>query len=47
MDQTGLEFGNISFIIVDAYSKWIEAHIISSTLATVTIEKLHSKFATH
>jgi hypothetical protein len=32
---------------VDAHSKWIDAHIVSSTSSAVTIEKLRATFATH
>lgn len=34
-------------IIVDAHSKWMDAHVMSSTSSAATIEKLLMSFATH
>ena len=34
-------------VIVDAYSKWIEAHIVNSATTAVTINTLRVTFATH
>lgn len=39
--------GQLFLIVIDAYSKWIEAYPTSSTSATATIEKLRQAFATH
>lgn len=47
IDHAGPVQGKMLFIIVDAHSKWIEAHIVSSTSAEATIEKLRLTFATH
>ena len=33
-------------IFIDAYSKWIDVHIINSATASVTIEKMKNTFAT-
>lgn len=41
-------FMNKSFlIIVDAYSKWMDIHIMNSTTSEATIAKLQQTFATH
>ena len=34
-------------VLVDAYSKWLEVHVMKSTTFTATIEKLREIFATH
>ena len=34
-------------VLVDAYSKWLEVHVMRSTTSTATIEKLREIFATH
>ena len=34
-------------VLVDAYSKWLEVHVMKSTTSTATIEKLREIFATH
>ncbi|VDI55684.1 Hypothetical predicted protein [Mytilus galloprovincialis] len=34
-------------VIVDAYSKWIDIHIMSSTTSEATVDKLKQTFATH
>ena len=47
IDHAGPVLGKTLLIVVDAHSKWIDAHIVSSTSANVTIEKLRSTFATH
>ena len=47
IDHAGPVLGKTLIIIVDAYSKWIEAHIVPSTSSTAAIDKLHSTFATH
>lgn len=39
--------GTTVLVIVDAHSKWIDAHIAPSTFFTATISKLRSTFATH
>ncbi|VDI23998.1 Hypothetical predicted protein [Mytilus galloprovincialis] len=41
-------FMNKSFLImVDAYSKWIDIHVMNSTTSEATIAKLQQTFATH
>ncbi|CAG2235627.1 unnamed protein product [Mytilus edulis] len=41
-------FMNKSFLImVDAYSKWIDIHVMNSTTSEATIAKLEQTFATH
>ena len=35
------------FVVVDAYSKWLEVHRMRSITSTATIEKLREMFATH
>ncbi|XP_063447145.1 uncharacterized protein K02A2.6-like [Mytilus trossulus] len=41
-------FINKSFLImVDAYSKWIDIHVMNSTTSEATIAKLQQTFATH
>ena len=47
MDHTGPYLGKLFLILIDAHSKWIEAHIVSSTAADVTIAKLCSMFTIH
>ena len=39
--------GQLFFIVIDAYSKWMEVYPSSSTSATATIEMLRRAFATH
>lgn len=34
-------------VMVDAHSKWIEAHIMSNITATTTIDELRQVFAVH
>lgn len=47
LDHAGPFQNKLYLIIVDAYSKWVEAVPVSSTSSTVTIEKLRIIFATH
>ena len=47
VDHAGPVEGKLLFIIVDAHSKWIDAHIVPSTSAMGAISKLRSSFATH
>ena len=39
--------GQLFLIVIDAYSKWIEVYLTSSTSTTATIEKLRQAFANH
>jgi len=42
------QFGKYLLLVtIDAYSKWPEVHIVSSTRAQTTIDKLRMIFATH
>ena len=47
IDHTGPFLGQLFLIIVDAYSKWIEAAIVPSTSSEASIKVLRSVFATH
>ena len=47
MDHAGPYLGKLFLILIDAHSKWIEAHIVSLTAADVSIAKLRSVFAIH
>ena len=47
IDHAGPVLGKQLLVIMDAHSKWIETHIVSSTSAAVTIDKLRQTFATH
>ena len=47
IDHAGPFMGHIFLILVDAYSKWMDAHIVSSTSAEATIKKLVDIFAIH
>ena len=39
--------GEMILVMVDSYSKWIEAHVVTKTIATATINKLQLTFAIH
>ncbi|XP_062374782.1 uncharacterized protein K02A2.6-like [Sardina pilchardus] len=47
LDFAGPFMGQTFLVLVDAHSKWLEAHIMSNMTAAVTTEKLRSIFATH
>ena len=47
VDHAGPVEGKTIFIIVDAHSKWIDAHVVPSTSATAAIDKLRCSFSTH
>ena len=47
VDYAGPFQGEIFLVLVDAYSKWLEVHVMKSTTSTATIEKLREIFATH
>ena len=47
IDHAGPILGKQLLIIVDAHSKWIEAHTVDSTSANSTTTVLQSTFATH
>ena len=46
IDHAGPFLGKYFFILIDAYSKWLEVHIVNSTSSKVTIQKLQL-FSTH
>ena len=47
IDYAGPVQGKMILVIVDSYSKWIEAHVVTTATATATINKLQLTFATH
>ena len=47
IDHAGPVLGKQLLVIVDAHSKWIEMHIVSSMSTAITIDKLRQTFATH
>ena len=46
-DFAGPFLGHMFLIVIDAHSKWIEAHQMSSITSTVTIQHLRDIFAQH
>ncbi|KAL6471846.1 hypothetical protein MHYP_G00204960 [Metynnis hypsauchen] len=47
IDYAGPWMGRMFLIIVDAYSKWIDAYSVSSSTSAVTIECLRTSFSQH
>ncbi|UYV70981.1 K02A2.6-like, partial [Cordylochernes scorpioides] len=47
IDHAGPFQGKLFLVVVDAYSKWIEAKIVSTTSTETTINSLRELFATH
>ena len=47
LDFAGPYMGHMFLVIVDAHSKWLDAHIMSSITSAKTIETLRSEFAIH
>ena len=47
IDHAGPVDGKLFLIVVDSYSKWVEAELVSSTSAEVTIRVLRRLFAAH
>ena len=47
VDYAGPFQGEMFLVLVDAYSKWLEVHVMKSTTSTATIEKLREIFAMH
>ena len=47
IDFAGPFMGHNVLIIVDAHSKWLDVHIMSSTTSAATIDNLRRVFATH
>ena len=38
--------GKMFFVMIDAYSKWLEVHMTSSTTTSVTLELMRKSFST-
>ena len=47
IDFAGPYMGHMYMVIVDAHSKWLDAHIMSSITSAKTIETLRAVFAVH
>ncbi|UYV72597.1 K02A2.6-like [Cordylochernes scorpioides] len=47
IDHAGPFQGKLFLVVIDAYSKWIEAKIVSTTSTETTINSLKEIFATH
>ena len=47
IDYAGPVQGKMVLVIIDAHSKWIDAHVTSTSTSQATIEKLMQTFATH
>ena len=47
IDHAGPFMGKLYLIVVDAYSRWIDVSIVSSTSADTTIQRLRNLFAVH
>ena len=47
LDYTGPFLGKMLLITAGAYSKWIDAQMVSNTTSYMTIEHLRTLFATH
>ena len=46
IDFAGPYQGKMLLIIVDAYTKWVEVHVMNSSTAEATVDKLRQSFAT-
>ena len=46
-DYAGPFMGKMFLLIMDAHSKWLEAHIVESATSTATIQKMKASFASH
>jgi hypothetical protein len=47
VDYAGPVQGRMLLVVVDAFSKWLDVHVTSSTTTSVTTEKLRQSFCTH
>jgi len=45
VDYAGPLLGRMFLIVVDAYSKWLDVHVMNTSTSQATIEKLHVTFA--
>ena len=46
-DYAGPFMGKMFLLIMDAHSKWLEAHIVESASPAATIQKMKASFASH
>ena len=46
VDYAGPYQGKMLLVIVDAFTKWLEVHVMNSSTAEATVEKLRTTFAT-
>ena len=46
-DYAGPFMGKMFLLIMDAHSKWLEAHIVESATSAATIQKMKASFASH
>ena len=46
IDYAGPVDGKMLLVIVDAYTKWIEVHVMSTSTASATVDRLRTTFAT-
>ena len=46
VDYAGPFMGKMFLILIDAHSKWLDVHMVTSATSQVTIDKLRSTFAT-
>jgi hypothetical protein len=47
IDHVGPILGKMYLVMIDAYSKWFELHIVKSTSSEETVKTLRMIFATH
>ena len=47
VDYAGPFLGHMFLVIVDAYSKWVDIHMMKTSTSTATINKLRETFAIH
>ena len=47
LDYAGPFQGKMFLLIIDAHSKWLDAHVVESATSAVTIQKLESSFSCH
>ena len=47
IDHIGPFLRNLSLLLIDVYSKWMEVHVVLSTSTEATIKKLRIIFSIH
>ena len=47
LDYAGPVQGKMYLVLIDAYSKWLDVKVVSTATSSVTIQHLHTIFATH